>query len=184
MATVKVVLTYDDYAALPNDGLRYELHEGELSVTPAPGRTHQSVVIDLAAALHAHVRERRLGELYVAPFDVILSHVTVVQPDIVFVANERLHILAERGAEAAPTLAVEILSPSTRTIDRTTKLQLYARYRVPYYWIVDPAARAIDVYQLVGDAYESPRRFSDGALADLPPFETLRLDATSLWRLC
>ncbi|MBM4440407.1 MAG: Uma2 family endonuclease [Candidatus Rokubacteria bacterium] len=184
MATVKVVLTYDDYAALPNDGLRYELHDGELSVTPAPGRTHQAILIELGAALHAHVRERRLGEVYVAPFDVILSNVTVVQPDIVFVAHDRLHILAERGAEAGPTLAVEILSPSTRTIDRTTKLQLYARYRVPHYWIVDPAARAIDVYRLAGDAYESPRRFSGDALSDLPPFEDLRLDSTSLWRLC
>jgi Uma2 family endonuclease len=71
---------------------------------------------------------------------VILSDTTVVQPDIVFVATERAGQISERGIEGAPTLVIEILSPSTRETDRHAKLQLYARHRIPHYWIVDPDA--------------------------------------------
>jgi Uma2 family endonuclease len=63
---------------------------------------------------------------------------------------------------------------------RSTKWQLYARFGVPYYWIVDPRSRAVDVFRLAGAGYEGPRRFT-GTLADLPPFEGLTLDPVSLW---
>jgi Uma2 family endonuclease len=181
MTSVKVVLTYQDYAALPNDGRRYEIHDGELSVTPAPGRTHQAVILRLAVALHAHVSSRGLGEVYIAPFDVILAETTIVQPDIIFVANEHLAIFSERGAEGAPNLVIETLSPSTTHIDRGTKLQLYARYAVPYYWIVDPNQRRIEVYRPGTGIYEGPQTFADDDLVDIPPFDGLRLDPTSLW---
>jgi len=180
MTNVKVVLTYRDYAALPNDGRRYEIHDGELSVTPAPGRTHQHVVLRLGAALDAHVFANSLGEVYIAPFDVILAETTIVQPDIVFVANERLAIFTERGAEGAPSLAIEVLSPSTAHIDRSTKLQLYVRSAVPYSWIVDPERRRIEVYRLVAGVYDGPETFDDD-LVDVPPFDGLRLNPTSLW---
>jgi len=181
MASVKVVLTYQDYAALPDDGRRYEIHDGELSVTPAPGRTHQHVVLRLGAALDAHVTARGLGEVYIAPFDVILADTTIVQPDVIFVANDRLAIFSERGAESAPTLAIEVLSPSSRHIDRSRKLQLYTRHAVPHYWIVDPERRVIEVYRLAAGVYDVPDTFGDDSLTDMPPFEGLRLDPASLW---
>jgi Uma2 family endonuclease len=180
MTSVRVVLTYEDYAQLPNDGRRYEIHEGELSVTPAPGRTHQWVVFEVAVALRAHVNARDLGQVYVGPLDVILADSTIVQPDVTFFAKDRLAVLTERGAEGSPTLAVEVVSPYTGRIDRSTKWQLYARFGVPYYWIVDPQSRAVDVFRLVGAGYEGPQRFTD-TLADLPPFEGLTLDPVSLW---
>ena len=190
MTAVKVVLTYEDYVLLPDDGRRYEIHDGELSVTPSPGRRHQWVVVKLTVALHEHVTARDLGEVYVSPFDVILADSTIVQPDLTFVAKDRLGVLAERGVEGSPTLAVEIISPYTGRIDRSTKLNLYARFGVPYCWIVDPEARAIDVYRLLGGSagspraaaasYAEPERFSH-VLADLPPFPGLTLDAASLW---
>ena len=181
MTSVKVVLTYRDYAALPDDGRRYEIHDGELSVTPAPGRTHQHVVLRLGAALDAHVATHSLGEVYIAPFDVILAETTIVQPDIIFVANDRLAIFSERGAESAPTLAIEVLSPSTTRIDRSRKLQLYAHHAVPHYWIVDPERRVIEVYRLAAGVYDVPETFGDGELTDMPPFDGLRLDPASLW---
>ena len=181
MTSVRVVLTYLDYAALPNDGRRYEIHDGGLSVTPAPGRTHQHVVLRLAAALDAHVSAHDLGEVYVAPFDVILADTTIVQPDVTFVAKDRLAILSERGADGAPTLVVETLSRYTTHIDRSTKLQLYARHAVPYYWIVDAERRVVEVYRFAADGYVVPERFGGDELTDLPPFEGLRLDPTSLW---
>jgi Uma2 family endonuclease len=180
MTSVKVVLTYEDYAALPNDGKRYEILDGELSVSAAPGRTHQHVLLRLAAALDAHVTTHGLGEVYIAPFDVVLAETTIVQPDIIFVDRDRLAIFSQRGADGAPTLVIEVLSPSTTRNDRTTKLQLYARYAVPYYWIVNAEQRVIEVYRLAANRYEVPETFGDD-LTGLPPFDGLRLDPASLW---
>ena len=75
---------------------------------------------------------------------------------------------------------IEVLSPSTTRNDRTTKLQLYARYAVPYYWIVNAEQRAIEVYRLAANRYEAPETFGDD-LTDLQPFDGLRLDPASLW---
>ena len=182
MANVKAVMTYQDYAALPDDGLRYEIHDGELSVTPAPGRTHQAVVGRLFAILLEHVTARELGEVYVAPFDTILSNITVVQPDIVFIANDRLAILAERGVEGAPTLVVEVISPSTVRIDRVTKLALYARHSVPYCWIVDPPARTVETYRLESAAYRLDEKWEGDTPRALTPFPDLLLDPAVVWR--
>src|SRR5439155_1983242 len=129
------------------DGLRYEIHEGRLSVTPAPVPEHQEASGDLYFVLRQHVTSRGLGKLYYAPLDVILSDTTIVQPDLVFLDNSRLCQISGRGVEGPPTLVVEILSPSTSRIDRVRKTQLYAQYGVPYYWIVDPRARTIEGYR-------------------------------------
>ena len=172
MAT-RVVLTYRDYEALPADGRRYELHEGELSVTAAPVPAHQRILLDLAVALREHVMRRNLGEVFVAPIDCILSDTTVVQPDIVFLDAGRALAVSARGIEGPPTLAVEILSPSTAPIDRGVKLQLYARHGVPYYWIVDPDARSLEAYVLAGGSYQ---RILDSLL----PFAGLALDRSVL----
>jgi Uma2 family endonuclease len=166
MAMHRTVLTYEDYAALPDDGRRYEVHDGELSVTPSPGTNHQRVSRNLNEILGAHVRTRGLGEVLYAPLDVILANTTIVQPDLIFVA---------------PTLAVEILSPSTTTIDRSRKLQLYARHGVPYYWIVDPDARAIEVYELADGVYRLVTRAAGDAPVSLPPFPDLAVVVDSLW---
>ena len=80
--------------------------------------------------------------------EVILSEPTVVQPDLVYVAVDRKGVVSERGIEGPPTLVIEILSPSTRVMDRQTKLDLYARHGVPHYWIVDPDAQAVEAYPL------------------------------------
>ena len=76
-----------------------------------------------------------------------------MQPDLIFVASAHASRVSRRGIEGAPTLAVEILSPSTTTIDRSRKLQLYARHGVPHYWIVDPEARTVEAYELADGVY-------------------------------
>ena len=179
MLPVKV-LTYADYAALPDDGKRYEVLDGRLCVTPAPGRKHQRVVLRLATLLDAHVTVNALGEVDIAPFDVVLGDRNVVQPDIIFVSTDQLPSFSHRGLEGAPTLAVEVLSPSTTRADRNTKLEIYARHGVPYYWIVDPDARAIDVHVRAGTSYRTPEHFAD-RLVDLPPFPGLTLDPRVIW---
>jgi len=176
----RALLTYSDYAALPDDGRRYELHHGELSVTPAPGTRHQGAIVALITLLHEHVRSRGLGKVFVAPTDCILSDVTVVQPDVLYIATDRLAIISERGIEGAPTLVVEVLSPSTAHLDRGRKMKLYAEHGVPYYWIVDPERRSIEAYALAGVEYARSGQVASEPAA-LPPFSDLIIDPASIW---
>jgi Uma2 family endonuclease len=176
----RALLTYSDYAALPDDGRRYELHWGELSVTPAPGTRHQGAIVNLITLLNEHVRSRGLGKVFVAPTDCILSNVTVVQPDVLYIAADRLAIISDRGIEGAPTLVVEVLSPSTARLDRDRKMKLYAEHGVPFYWIVDPESRSVEAYTLTGTAYAFAGRVS-GETGALPPFSDLPVDPASIW---
>jgi Uma2 family endonuclease len=180
--TTRVRLTYEDYAALPDDGRRYELHQGELSVTPGPGLSHQATLRNLVVLLHRHVSSRGLGEVFPAPVDCILDNITIVQPDIVFVDTARRSVMTERGIEGPPTLAVEIISPSSTAIDRRRKLQLYAQYAIPFYWIVDPPARTIEAYQLAPGVYEGAGELSGITTLSLAPFPDLILDPQEIWR--
>src|SRR5216117_1042045 len=159
----RIILTYRDYEALPADGRRYELHVGELF-----------------ALLRQHVNEHGLGEVFVSPLDCILSDTTVVQPDVVYVESARLSLVSARGIEGPPTLAVEILSPSTLAVDRGVKLQLYARYRVPYYWIVEPGVRSVEAYALSGGAFHLAARLGGADRGSLPPFSDLTIDESAL----
>jgi len=173
----RIVLTYEDYAALPNDGKRYELHEGALSVTPAPSPQHQIVLANLFTHLNAHVRRHRLGRVLFSPLDVIFNNITVLQPDIVWLDPSRLQAISRRGIEGPPSLVIEALSPSTARIDRVDKRALYLRYGVTWLWLVDSDTRTLEVYHddervLVASGPEP---------ADLPPFEQLGLVVESLW---
>jgi Uma2 family endonuclease len=176
----RALLTYSDYTALPDDGRRYELHWGELSVTPSPGTRHQGAIIALGSQLYEYVRTRGLGKVFVAPTDCILSNVTVVQPDVFYIANDRLSIISERGIEGAPTLVIEILSPSTAHLDRGRKMKLYAEHGVPYYWIVDPESRSVEAYGLTGPTFTLAGRVIEEPGA-LPPFSDLPIDPASIW---
>lgn len=181
MDTQRVILTYQDYEVLPADGRRYEIHEGELSVTPASSPQHQRTLRNLNAIIWPHVKMRELGEVFFAPIDCILSETTVVQPDLVFLDTNRLHFISARGIEGPPTLVVEILSPATTSMDRSTKRQLYARYGVPYYWIIDPVARTIEVHRLSEPGYQLLQRAIGDELISLSPFSDLVFSLASLW---
>lgn len=181
MGTERVILTYKDYEALPADGRRYEIHEGELSVTPAPSPRHQRILGNLNEILREHVKTRALGEILFAPIDVILGETTVVQPDLVYLDTTRLPLVSGRGIEGPPTLVVEILSSATTLIDRGTKRQLYARHGVPYYWIVDPEARTIEAYTLAEGSYQLSARAAGREAISLPPFPDLTFVPASIW---
>lgn len=174
-------LSYRDYAALPDDGRRYELHEGQLSVTPAPGTRHQMISGNLFVLLHQHVRAGNRGRVVSAPVDCILSDSTVVQPDIAYLAADSRTPMSERAIEGPPTLAIEVLSPSTDRIDRGRKMRLYANHGVPYYWVVDGEVRVIDAFRLACGSYAPAARLQGTAAAALPPFTDLRLDPALVW---
>jgi Uma2 family endonuclease len=175
-----VILTYRDYEALPADGRRYELHDGQLIVTAAPGVPHQRVVGRLFVLLRQHVEEHRLGEVFVAPVDCILSETTVVQPDLVYLESGRSALVSARGIEGPPTLAVEIVSPSTAQVDRGAKLQLYGRHGIGHYWIVDPEQRSIEAYAAVDGGFRVIARLTGSDRGSLPPFSSLPI-AAAVW---
>lgn len=179
--TDKAVLTYRDYAALPDDGRRYEILDGELSVTPAPGSAHQIILANLFRILDAHVRVHRLGIVLFAPLDVILADTAIVEPDLVYLDDAGRSRISRRGIEGAPTLLVEVLSPGTTSVDRRVKRALYARHGVPFYWIVDPVARTVEAFRIDGSAYLAAAVAQGRAPSDLPPFEGLGLVADDLW---
>ena len=176
------VMTYDDYAAMPDDGKRYELHDGRLSLIPTPTTAHQEILQNLLLILGPHVRNSGRGEILMAPFDCIMSPITVVQPDVIYLDEERTRLLSERALEGSPTLAVEIVIPSTADVDRRTKPDLYARHDISWYWIVDPAARTIEVYRLEAGRYRLSTTFEGSERRALPPLLDLLLEPSEVWR--
>lgn len=139
--------TYQDYLLLPEER-RHEILDGDLFMIPAPTTVHQRILRKLGVLLVEHVETKALGEVFFAPCDVVLSETDVVQPDILFVAAGRRHIVGEKFISAAPDLVVEILSPSTAERDRTLKAKMYARFGVRELWIVDSPERKIAVFTL------------------------------------
>jgi Uma2 family endonuclease len=138
-------LNYDDFLSFPDDGRRHELIDGEHFVTPSPATVHQRLVGELHLALATHLKGSRLGEVFVAPFDVVLSNHDIVEPDLLVILADQRDILTEKHVRGAPAIVIEILSPGTRSRDETLKRRLYARTGVREYWMVDPYRRAIAV---------------------------------------
>jgi Uma2 family endonuclease len=148
--SISVRLTYRDILALPDDLLRHELIDGEHIVSPAPGTPHQRVVRNLVFHLHGHLRGHPVGEVLMAPFDVVLSDHDMVEPDLLYLSAERRkRQLNDKRLIGPPDLAVEVLSPSTRRLDETRKLHLYERCGVGEYWLVDPDNETIRIHRLV-----------------------------------
>ena len=177
----RIILTYDDYLRLPNDRNRYEILDGELTVTPAPSTRHQRVSSRLHRILANHILAHQLGDLYAAPTDLILAPTTVVQPDLIFISNDRLHLVTERAIEGPPTLVIEILSPTTDRTDRLTKAQLYARHRVPHYWLIDLDQQIFEAYELAGDQYNLGARASGAEMFSPSLFPGLSIQLADLW---
>jgi Uma2 family endonuclease len=164
----RVKYTYDDYLLFPEDGLRHELIGGEHYVTPAPTRKHQIAAGNLYRLLSVFVYEGKLGRVFFAPFDVILSTEDVVEPDLLYISKERSSIEEERGAFGAPDLVIEILSDSTRNRDETLKHSLYQAAGVLEYWLVDPDAETVRVERLGDGAYQLAAELSAGDVLETP----------------
>lgn len=177
----RILLTYDEYVELPNDGKRYQILEGELDVTPAPTTKHQAVSRNLQRILDRHVVGNGLGNIFNAPVDVIFSQTTIAQPDLLFIARGRESIITERAIEGAPDLVVEILSPGTAQTDRVIKSALYAKFGVQHYWLVDPLARTIEMYELAGAGYQHVGTFIGQTRAESTLFPGLQIELSQVW---
>lgn len=144
MAQATLRWTADMVRALPDDGKRYEVIDGELFVTPAPSWEHQAASKALFLRLHSYVSAHALGAVFYAPADVEFSAERMVEPDLFVVPL--IEGRSPRSWEEAGRLllAVEILSPGTARADRLVKRRLYQRPGVPEYWIIDVAARLVE----------------------------------------
>ena len=156
----RLKLTYDDYLLFPDDGKRHELIDGEHYVTPSPNLRHQAISGRLYLLIGTWLRDRSTGQIYYAPLDVILSRFDVVEPDLLYVSNERAAEILGQYVTGAPDLVIEIGSPSTRRRDETIKRNLYEGSGVTEYWVVDPEIDVIRVYRRSGERFERPVELS------------------------
>jgi len=140
-------LTYEDFLTFPDDGRRHELIDGEHYVTPSPNTRHQRLVARLFDAIYDHLKVSPGGEVFLAPFDVVISNFDVVEPDVLFMAADQSDILTDKHVRGTPALVIEVLSPGTRKADEVTKRRLYERAGVREYWIVDPELDVVKVFR-------------------------------------
>ncbi len=156
-----VKLTYDDFVLFPDDGLRHELIDGEHYVTPSPNTRHQQVLLNLTMLIEQRLRVERTGRMFFAPFDVVFSRFDVVEPDLLYMSNERAaQVLTAANVQGVPELVVEIGSPGTRRRDETIKRHLYERAGVSEYWVVDPELDVVRVCRRDGERFARPLELS------------------------
>ena len=178
--TITQPLTYDDLVNTPDDGQRYEIIDGDLLASASPNRAHQESSRRVNLLLHDASDNGRHGLVYFAPVDVRLSAHDIVEPDLLFVRSERLHLYTDVGIiEGPPDIVVEILSPTSHTRDLVRKAKLYAWAGVPEYWQVDPIARMLTVLALVDGHYQTVPA-EDGIQRSLV-LPNLRIDVAALF---
>ena len=184
--TPGVKLTYDDFLLFPDDGKRHELIDGEHYVTPSPNTAHQRIVGRLFLALGNYLGEHPLGELFLAPFDVVFSQVDVVEPDLLYITAERRRdVLTTQHVRGTPDLVIEVGSPGTRRRDETLKRRLYERAGVVEYWIVDPQLEVVRIYERQGERFARARELSceAGDVLTSPLFPGLDLSLGTFFRV-
>lgn len=173
-------LTYEDYVLFPDDGRRHEVIDGEEYVNPAPNTRHQRVAGLIYYRIREHLERHGGGEVFSAPCDVLLSDTDVVQPDLIFVSDRDAGVITENNVQGPPTLVIEIVSDPR--LDRLTKRDLYAKYRVPEYWVVDPDADRVEVYRLTDGSYAKPQILEPGETLTTDAIPGLALDLAHLLR--
>ena len=162
VVTARHNVTYAELSTWPDDGRRYELYDGEVSVVPAPLPRHQLATLELLHLLYDYASAH--GALVIAsPIDIVFTETNVLQPDIVaFTPSRRHHVELDAAIRVRPDVAVEVISPSTERNDRGRKLAWFQRFEVPEYWILDPTEERLELLKLRKGRYLRPRVFRRG----------------------
>jgi Uma2 family endonuclease len=179
-----VKLTYDDFLLFPEDGKRHELIDGEHYVTPTPNWKHQTISVNLSALIWLYLQQHPIGRVLTAPFDVIFSEFDVVEPDLLYISQQRLtEVQSSPWLKGAPDLIVEIGSPGTRKRDETIKRRLYERFGVSEYWVVDPELDIVKVYRPVTGRYQRVAELAleSGDVLTTPLLPGLELPLTKIF---
>ncbi|QGP90917.1 Putative restriction endonuclease [Neomoorella glycerini] len=175
-------LTYEDYLLFPEDGRRHELIGGDHYMTPAPTVVHQRFLRNLSHILSEYVTKNKLGEVLFSPIDVVISPGDVVQPDLIFISNNRRQRLTPKNVQGAPDLVVEVISDASRRLDRKLKRNLYGRYDVLEYWLFDPDLRLAEIFRRdeAGRLVKAAEYEDEGELTS-PLLPGLVIDLKLLW---
>jgi Uma2 family endonuclease len=177
-------MTAEQFLMLGEDppGIRLELANGDIVVSPSPAFDHSYTDTKLRAILVAHIEANDLGAL-VGDVDTIFDDLNVRRPDIIFVAKSQLPLLSKQrhGLHFPPELCIEILSPASATLDQTEKFDLYARSGVPHYWIVDPKGHTFEAYKLAAKKYACVTSGREKEIIKAPPFPSLKIPLGKIW---
>jgi len=172
-------LVYADLFDFPDDGLRRELLDGEMLVSPSPDVRHQVVSRRLVVTIATYLDAHGGGEVFDAPLDVILDASTVLQPDVFVVLEANRSIITRENIKGVPDLVVEIVSDPR--VDRVRKRGIYERFRVPEYWVTDPDSDRVEASRLGADGrYGKPEIFEPGEILTYAPLPGLRIDLAAL----
>jgi Uma2 family endonuclease len=147
---------YSDYARLPDDGNRYEVIDGELLVTPAPSPLHQRILARLLMVIDPYVERHGLGVM-LPDVDLLFQSGQFLRPDFLVVPEASRAGITKRGIEMAPLLVVEILSPTSGSIDLVKKPARYGDFGIPEYWVIDPEDRFAWVWRFARGATTADR---------------------------
>ena len=177
----KNLFNYRDYFLLPDNGKRYQIIEGELFMTPPPGTFHQNSVTQLTKILAQYLDKNPIGKVFCSPIGVILSNIHVVEPDLVYISKEKKNLIKERGIFGSPDLVVEVLSKGNKKMDRITKFKLYAQFKIPHYWIVDPIEKTMELYQLEKGKYRLTAKKQGSEIVKSTLFPGQEFSLKELW---
>ncbi|GAB1476438.1 Uma2 family endonuclease [Bacillota bacterium] len=176
--------TYQDYLEMPDEpGFRLEILDGHLVKEPAPNIIHQSIIGKLYLMLHGFFEKfDPEGYVFLSPLDVTLRDISVVQPDLIYIADDKSDYIEKNRVDGPPTLAVEVSSPSSRRKDRLQKLQIYQREGVEHYFIVSPEDKSLECYQLREGLYSLVASGMDDDVVCHPVFTGLDIPLGPLWK--
>ncbi len=173
--------TWELFSQLPNEGPRYEVIGGRLTVSPSPRPRHQEVAIMLATILTNWAKQNKAGRVF-GPVDVILpSAQQYWEPDLCFVAQNQRDIVGETNIQGPPDLIVEILSPGTARKDWVDKRHAYEAGGVAHYWVVDPAGNSLTAFRLKNGKYELEGRYEDDFVFEPEGFPGLQVNLAQVW---
>jgi len=134
-------------------------------MTPAPNTIHQNIIVKMVYEIERFLQQHKIGKIFCAPTDVKFSETNVLQPDIVFISRERAGIITENNIDGAPDLIIEILSPGTAYYDLIEKKEIYERFGVKEYWIVDPKKERVEIFLNVNSGFELKQKIMSKGLA-------------------
>ena len=167
-------------AELPETNQPCELWEGNLTMSPAPSFFHQEVVLAFYRQLHDWVACLGVGKVIAAPIDMVLSEHRVTQPDVAYIAQERLAII-QQAIMGPADLVAEVVSLGGRHCDRIEKRDLYEQHGVKEYWIIDPEPGTVDVLFLESGTYQLVMRVTRGQVAASRLLSGFAVEVDSLW---
>ncbi len=176
-------MTARQYALLGEDppGVRLELVEGEIIVSPSPQPLHSHVDKRLSRILLNHIIDNDLGDL-LGDTDTVLDEFNVRRPDLLYFTKAQIALInMKKPIRTMPELCVEIISPSSDTVDRRDKFRQYATARIPHYWIIDPDERTIEAFNLEGPEYQPAGQGRGHDIVSFAPFPDLAIHLDELW---